>query len=571
MKQIVCSNCLSRVDASAASCPYCGQSFANTNPAGALPVNTLLAGRYTLGKCAGVDGEGVIYHGVDGDTGARVLVKEYVPFTICSARAADGRVIPRAGREVLFKTTRMDFIDLYQSLKQLGAVEGLVRVLDLIEANDTAYAVREPDEGVSLTDYLDELQIPLTCDEALDLLQPVVRGVAVMHRVGLLHRGISPDTIRITDHGARLSGYATLGLRTADSDLKAELYDGYAAPEQYSVAEFDGRYTDVYSLGAVFYFAVTGRAPLPSNLRKAQDNMPAAHSIMKQVPAYFSTAIACAMRVAPAERTQTADELLTALQPSAKRPRPSLGFTPDKLKIVIAAAAVFVVVMAVLIFLVLRAIPHAADDSSLSQSGGSSAPSSASLTGQNSSSSSSQALVAEELTVPDFRNQLYSTVASNSEYQRNFLFKTEHENSSTVKEGYIIRQSPIAGTAVEPGTVITLVISDGPRTALMPAVVNHTLADAKARLDALEIPYTTVLVDNTDPAKNGYVTGASVEEGAVVDLDSGEPVTLYVAADAPASSSSSTSSQPSVSVGSGSGGVTIPGGTPVIPGGTPAA
>ena len=172
MKQIVCSNCLSRVDASAASCPYCGQSFANTNPAGALPVNTLLAGRYTLGKCAGVDGEGVIYHGVDGDTGARVLVKEYVPFTICSARAADGRVIPRAGREVLFKTTRMDFIDLYQSLKQLGAVEGLVRVLDLIEANDTAYAVREPDEGVSLTDYLDELQIPLTCDEALICCSP---------------------------------------------------------------------------------------------------------------------------------------------------------------------------------------------------------------------------------------------------------------------------------------------------------------------------------------------------------------------------------------------------------------
>ena len=73
-----------------------------------------------------MDGEGVLYGAVDGDTGNRVVVKEYVPFTICSARAADGRVIPRAGREVLFKTTRMDFIDLYRSLTQLGATERCV-------------------------------------------------------------------------------------------------------------------------------------------------------------------------------------------------------------------------------------------------------------------------------------------------------------------------------------------------------------------------------------------------------------------------------------------------------------
>lgn len=39
---------------------------------------------------------------------------------------------------------------------------------------------------------------------------------------------------------AKLSGYATLGLRTADSELKSQMFDGYAAPEQYAVAEFDG-------------------------------------------------------------------------------------------------------------------------------------------------------------------------------------------------------------------------------------------------------------------------------------------------------------------------------------------
>ena len=56
-EQIVCSNCLSNADSGLPACPYCGQSFENTNPAGTLPVNTLLAGRYTIGRVLALDGE----------------------------------------------------------------------------------------------------------------------------------------------------------------------------------------------------------------------------------------------------------------------------------------------------------------------------------------------------------------------------------------------------------------------------------------------------------------------------------------------------------------------------------
>lgn len=138
------------------ACPYCGQSFENTNPAGTLPVNTLLAGRYTIGRVLALDGEGVLYAAIDNSATRRVVIKEYVPVTICAARSRDGSVIPRQGREVLFKTTRMDFVDLYRSLVALGRNDGLVQVLDLIEENNTAYAVREPDEGTPLLTYLEQ-------------------------------------------------------------------------------------------------------------------------------------------------------------------------------------------------------------------------------------------------------------------------------------------------------------------------------------------------------------------------------------------------------------------------------
>ena len=95
--------------------------------------------------------------------------------------------------------------------------------------------------------------------------------------MGLLHRGISPETVFITKTGsAKLSGYATLGLRTADSELKSQMFDGYAAPEQYAVAEFDGKYTDIYGLGALFYRVLTGKTPVPANLRRMNDTLPPA-------------------------------------------------------------------------------------------------------------------------------------------------------------------------------------------------------------------------------------------------------------------------------------------------------
>lgn len=80
------------------------------------------------------------------------------------------------------------------------------------------------------------------------------------------------------------------------------MFDGYAAPEQYAVAEFDGKYTDIYGLGALFYRVLTGKTPVPANLRRMNDTLPPAHTVDKEIPGFVSAAIARAMRLAPGER-----------------------------------------------------------------------------------------------------------------------------------------------------------------------------------------------------------------------------------------------------------------------------
>lgn len=89
--------------------------------------------------------------------------------------------------------------------------------------------------------------------------------------------------------------------------------DGYAAPEQYSVAEFDGKYTDVYSLAAVFYRVMTGIEPLGANLRRMDDNMPSARTANRELPGLCFGGAGPRHAPVPADASKAPGELLAAL------------------------------------------------------------------------------------------------------------------------------------------------------------------------------------------------------------------------------------------------------------------
>ena len=276
----ICPYCMGELENRVSVCPHCGGVLAGRNPAGSLPVGTLLAGRYTVGEMQSIDGEGILYRGVENVGRFRVTIKEYMPLTLSAERGTDALLRPKLGSEVLFKTTRMDFADLYRSIQRITPANGLEAVLDVFEENNTVYAVMENPGGIPLQQWLDERPSPVSAETARNMLQPVFDGVAAMHQVGLVHRGICPENIRVLENGrARLTGYATVGLRTAGSGLHEQLYEGYSAPEQYSTTEFEGRYTDEYSLAAVVYRMVCGQSPVPAAQRLVSDSNPRARTL----------------------------------------------------------------------------------------------------------------------------------------------------------------------------------------------------------------------------------------------------------------------------------------------------
>lgn len=99
-----------------AAAPTAASPWKTITPEGALPLGTQLGGHYTVGEYQSADGDGLCYRGVDNDERRFVLIKEYFPVTLCNGRSPDGDLMPKEGREVLFKTSRMDFKDLYDDL-----------------------------------------------------------------------------------------------------------------------------------------------------------------------------------------------------------------------------------------------------------------------------------------------------------------------------------------------------------------------------------------------------------------------------------------------------------------------
>ena len=526
----LCPYCLQPLPGAAQSCPHCGKSFAGRNPGGTLPVGTVLAGRYTVGEMLSIDGEGILYRGAENLGRFRVTIKEYLPITLTAERTAESTLRPKTGSEVLFKTTRMDFADLYRSIQRITPANGLEAVLDVVEANNSVYAILENLGGTPLDQWLENHPGTIRPDDACTMLQPVFEGVAAMHKIGLVHRGICPENIRVMENDrCRLAGYATVGLRTAGSGLHEQLYEGYSAPEQYSTAEFEGRYTDEYSLAAVFYRMGCGQAPVPAAQRIVADSNPRAKSVNGSLPLYVSQVLQLGLRLRPMERIQTVPQLYQALSSkeyTAELTRTMKPETPvrtaqpeperkEHLLSLKALLAGIVILLSILILLTLWSV--------LSQHIHQPAASAA-----ESEPASSEVMVPQNL-VPNFIGMDYTQVQNNREYTSMYLFYVTEEYSDTAPAGQIIQQEPSADTVLKAGETIRLVVSKGPQMAEMPNIIGFTQDGAVKELEARGLVASCFMVVNDGSYASGCVVRTSEEPGTKVEV--GTVITVYIAAD----------------------------------------
>lgn len=320
IEQNLCFQCFQPRGQEQGPCPHCGYDPAKDEGRwpSALHPGSILNGKYILGRVLGQGGFGITYLAFDHVLRIRVAVKEYFPGALASRMPGTTLVNPLSpGSQEEFRYGAERFLEEARILASLAGNPGVVNVSSFFEENATAYFVMEYLEGVSLQAYLREKGGRIPWQDALRILVPVMQSLAPVHRQGLLHRDIAPDNIFLAKNGVKLIdfGAARYSLGDRSRSLDVILKAGYAPKEQYSRKGRQGSWTDVYSLAATLYAAVTGYVPPESLDRLDGEALPSFASRGVSVPPAFEQAVFKGMEVRAEDRFQSMDEFFAAVRP----------------------------------------------------------------------------------------------------------------------------------------------------------------------------------------------------------------------------------------------------------------
>lgn len=285
----------------------------------ALPEGTVLAGQYVVKKVLGQGGFGITYGAIDHKTGDWVAVKEFFPDTMAS-RTNHTTVSPFSGeRGEHYVYGKTCFLQEAETLAKFIGNENIVRIHSYFEENGTAYFVMDFIEGISFDEYLRQRGGKIPYEEAARILIPVMDALSAVHSKGIIHRDVTPDNIYITKEGVvKLLdfGAARYSLGDQSRSLDVILKHGFAPKEQYTRRGKQGPYTDIYSLGATFYFALTGKRPPDSVERMDEDELVPPSTLGAQFSSTAEDAILQALSVQPADRFQSMASFKNALTAS---------------------------------------------------------------------------------------------------------------------------------------------------------------------------------------------------------------------------------------------------------------
>lgn len=235
----------------------------------------LNSGRYEIIRVIGRGGFGITYVAKDTKLEQSVVIKEYYPSHIAQ-RQNDGTVF--SPDEDMFLKGRTRFLDEAKVLASVFEVDGVVKILDYFEENNTAYMVMEHVKGMSLRDHLERSETGMSFDDALGRMLPVMASLEKIHEKGLIHRDINPDNIMVLEDGSlKLLDFGSAREFFMEQDrqktMSVLVKSGYAPPEQYDSHGNQGPWVDVYSICATIYEMITGCVPEDSSKRMMKDTL----------------------------------------------------------------------------------------------------------------------------------------------------------------------------------------------------------------------------------------------------------------------------------------------------------
>lgn len=240
----------------------------------------LKGGAYSIVSVKGQGGFGIVYLATNTANNEYVAIKEFFPQQF-ARREQGASVSPQYGekKETAFYQSMTHFEHEAELLSEMDH-PNIIPVFDYFKENNTVYMVMpvigdiDESETLSLESFLETGTLDQT--QANALLVPLVDAIEYIHSKGLIHRDIKPENILISsDDRPILIDFGSSKFVTTDKKLTALVSAGYSPPEQYDAdgVGLQGNFSDIYSLCATFYHAITGTQPIAATMRFIKDNV----------------------------------------------------------------------------------------------------------------------------------------------------------------------------------------------------------------------------------------------------------------------------------------------------------
>lgn len=277
---------------------------------------TILNDRYVVGIVIGSGGFGITYVGYDANLDIKIAIKEYFPSSKVSRIISDYKdssdLLGDYGSPD-YQKGLAQFLKEARIIARFNKVPGIVSVTDYFEQNKTAYYVMDFLPGRSLKSIVDQRETPISEQEVIMMLRPIIMALREIHKNGIIHRDISPDNM-VEDHNGRLT-LIDFGAAKLDEQIESEgwvqLKHGYAPLEQYSLEDEQGPWTDVYALCATIYYMMSHAKPIAANKRAQGEYLLSLEELGLSSTA-FSNVVSQGLAVEANHRFKNLDALATA-------------------------------------------------------------------------------------------------------------------------------------------------------------------------------------------------------------------------------------------------------------------
>ena len=297
-----------------------------------LPAGTRLH-EFEVTGLIGEGGFGIVYLAYDHQLQRRVALKEYLPATL-ALRGHGQEVTLRSQRHAeTFAKGLHSFINEARLLARFDH-PALVKVHRFWQANGTAYLVMPYCEGPTLKASRLAMPEPPAEDWIRRLLAPLLDALELIHDQDCLHRDIAPDNILMIEGRPLLLDFGAARQVVGDRTqaMTVILKPGYAPIEQYAEMPGirQGPWTDLYALGAVIHFLITGQAPPPSVGRLMRDSRtPLATHAADRYSAALLGAIDRCLALRAEDRPKSVAQLRALIDPAAPAGFPAVADAAD--------------------------------------------------------------------------------------------------------------------------------------------------------------------------------------------------------------------------------------------------